>query len=395
MNQVMKRLVVFLIALSSSAVPFAAEFCVDTTDCNPGQECIGGGCVDPILSVPAEVAAMISRWTSVVRLTQIPAVFDPDEVCCFDLDGDGSIDDANGSLLAALAPLLGNPDFNGTLLQNVSDGQEIGFIDWRELDPGLAAGDVQFSWYPFDWVGEPDYATVVAGDGHLLVHDTAIGSHGSAEQFNDGGVVSAGEIDVKGNRITLPSITASGLSGPGVSELVTLYKPRLAAELAYDGNASAVCEGLCSVDEDRGGLHDPPLVGGARLGGLLSAVEQWQTLDRVLRACDCAGVDPTQPVVTWAPSGGRLSATCTANTGGDPVGCDETPWCEQISTICLSLTVQSSTLDQDLDDDGILDSWSAGFRLGFSGVTVDGSTAMVFSDGFESGDTSIWSVAQP
>ena len=109
----------------------------------------------------------------------------------------------------------------------------------------------------------------------------------------------------------------------------------------------------------------------------------------------CAGVDPGSPVLTWEENThtGAFDVSCTANVG-DPSGCDSTDPRSELSTSCSFIPLFSNTFDVDQNSNGVMDGWSIGLRLGFSGTTLD-PISVLFCDNFESGDTSKWSSSVP
>lgn len=372
----------------AAAVPLsAAQLCDGDDDCTGDDACIGGACVPPVDDPDAYAAAAALRRSSYWWAFQLPALFDPPEACCFDFTGDGQPDDAFGGFVASLAQILG-VDFNGSLAQAIESGEAVAVMDWRELSSDLVSGDVQVSVFSGKIADGAPFADRQAGLGHYLLERSSFGPYGALSQLNDGSVAT-GQVDVTGDELRVVTLAPTG----DVAE-VALHDPILSAPVVFDDAPGASCHGLCTVDEDRGPSHVPQIVGGALLGGLVYSEEVYAGMDHYYRTCSCAGVDPTQPVITWGPSFGAIRASCTSNTG-DPALCPPEDPCSSLDDICLVLPFVGNELDIDRDGDSVDDSFSAGFRVAWSGAAIDGVTQELFLDGFESGDTTAWSSAVP
>jgi len=369
----------------------AAELCTDDNDCSGTDACIGGACVQPVPDPFAYATTAMTRWTSYVWAVQFPALFEPAaERCCFDYTGDAVDDDAFGAILGLMGPLAVFDDPPDVLMEQIlQDGSLVKVFDWRELATDLVSGDVQLSVFDGEWTDATTHADRIAGQGRAAFLRSSFGPYGAFDQLNEGAVV-AGLVDVTGNQFTLvlPWIT-------GEMVTVHLQDPKLEAPVAYGVSPPDACAGLCSVNEDRGGGHTPQIVGGAKLGGILTADEMLTHTDNFYRGCDCAGVDPDSPVFVWEENTGlgTFDVSCTSNTG-DPSGCDSADPCSDLTTTCSFIPIFGSTFDVDQNNNGVMDGWSIGIRLGFSGTTLD-PIQVLFQDGFESGDTDAWSSSVP
>jgi len=391
MNTKIPTLFVFLLCVLWSFAAQAAEHCVTNADCTGDDACIGGACVPPVPDPDAYTTEAMTRWSSYVWAVQFPALFEPTaELCCFDYTGDAIPDDQFGALLNSMGSLIGiDPqDMVDTALQN---GELVKVFDWRELDPALAAGDVQLSVFDGLWTDPTLHPDRVAGLGHTTFRRASFGPYGALDQLNSGAVTS-GLVETTGNHftLTLPSIFAVGGMMP-----TRLYEPRLEAPVAYETPMLDIGPGLSTVDEDRGASHTPQIVGGAKLGGVLPADEVFTSMDAFYRQCACAGIDPTLPVLQWEENlvSGNFEISCTSNTG-NPSACDPGDPCSDLDTTCGFIGIIPTTLDVDLNVNGIEESWSVGLRLGFAGTTLD-ELIELFADGFESGGTDPWTTVVP
>lgn len=364
----------------------AAERCETTADCTSPNECIGGACVPPVPDPDAYVTEAITRWSSYVWTVQLPSLFEPDpERCCFDYTGDGAADDAFGVLLSSVGPMI-NTDFQGLVNTAIVDGELVKVFDWRELTPDLISGDVQLSIFDGQWTDPAIHSDRILGHGHTAFRRTSFGPFGALDQLNDGGATS-GLVEVTGNQVTLmlPWFFAG-------DELATLHllEARLEAPVSYGEPLRDTCLGLCTVDEDRGPSHAPQIVGGGKLGGVITADEILTHMDNFYRQCACAGITD-DPVLEWGENETTLmfEISCTSNTG-NPALCDPDDPCSDLDLVCGLIGVFGGTLDVDQDGTGIADAWSIGLRLGFAGTTLDRMPEL-FADGFESGDVIAWS----
>ncbi len=383
-------LILVCIAVAPSVVR-AAELCTNSNQCSGSDACIGGACVPAVPNPFAYSTTATARWTSYVWAVQFPALFEPtSERCCFDYTGDGVDDDAFGSILGLLIPLAvfdDNPDV--MVQQIVENGTMVKVFDWRELAPDLVSGDVQLSVFDGEWTDTATYGDRVDGQGRVAFLRSSFGPYGALDQLNEG-PVAAGLVYVTGNQFTL---TLPWMTG----ELVTVHlqQPRLESTVAFGVSPPDACAGLCSVNEDRGEDHTPQIVGGAKLGGILTADEMLTHTDAFYRQCDCAGVDPSSPVFVWEENTGlgTFEVSCTSNTG-EPSGCDPADPCADLTMTCSTISIFGNTLDVDQNNNNINDGWSIGLRLGFSGTTLD-PIPVLFYDDFETGDTSKWSTSVP
>jgi hypothetical protein len=384
------KLILCIFALAcialSPLVLDAAELCDSNVDCTSPDECIGGACVPPVPDPDAYVTEAMTRWSSYVWAVQFPSLFEPTpELCCFDYNGDGVADDAFGGILELMIVLGGDPV--GSVDSALENGELVKVFDWRELAQDLASGDVQLSVFDGLWTDSTIHADRILGLGHTAFRRSSFGPFGALDQLNAGAVTS-GLVEVTGNQftLTLPTFFVG-------DELATVHllDPRLEATVIFGEPLQDSGLGLCSVDEDRGPSHTPQIVGGGKLGGVITADEILTHMDAFYRQCACAGIDPDLPVLEWQENGTTqmFEISCTSNTG-DPSLCDPDDPCSNLDTTCGFIGILSNTLDVDLDGTGINESWSIGLRLGFAGTTLD-PTPELFADGFESGDTGAWS----
>ena len=308
------------VALSPLVVD-AAELCDSNVDCTSPDECIGGACVPPVPDPNAYVTDAMTRWSSYVWAVQFPALFEPNpELCCADYTGDGVVDDGFGTLLGAMISIPGISFDPVTMVNSALEtGELVKAFDWRELAPALDAGDVQLSIFDGLWTDATTYADRILGLGHTAFRRSSFGPFGALDQLN-AGTVASGLVEVTGNQFTL---TLPWLFAGGDMVSVHLLEPRLEAPVSFGEPLQDSGLGLSTVDEDRGPSHTPQIVGGGKLGGVITADEILTHMDNFYRQCACAGVDPDMPVLEWEENSTSemFEISCTDNTG-TPSLCD-------------------------------------------------------------------------
>jgi hypothetical protein len=306
--------------------------------------------------------------TSQAWAIQSPAFYEPAETCCFDLDGDGTVDDAFGQLLVLLSEF--GTDWQAQIDAAIVSGNALVLLRWETLPPALADGPV--SMVTADGVFEGTVPSVPERQAGL----------GSARWIPDSagqpaaGALSGGMLVAAGGTLALPGLVPGGADIEVELEII-----QLTAELALD---QPTCSGVCSIDEVFAG--SPALRGGVRVGAVLHGNRYFAAQDAIYRQCSCAGIDPGQPVIEYGENlvDMRYDASCTDNTG-DPSACtapgEET--CATIATVCGTIGITPLLFDLDRNDNGIMDAFSMGLRLAVSGIDLVGDTVTVFFDGFE------------
>jgi hypothetical protein len=257
--------VLTLACIASATVPGrAAVSCTSNADCTVADACIGDACVPPVPDPDAYVAEAKTRRSSYVWAVQFPALFEPTaELCCFDYTGDQNPDDAFGTVLALASSLPGTTDPRVVVDAVLANGSFVKVFDWRELAPDLVSGDVKLSIFDGWWTDATTYPDRISGLGHVTFRLASFGPYGAFDQLNSG-ALATGLVDVTGNRFT---VALPWISLPDHPFSIGLVQPRLEVPVFISG---AVCQGLCSLDEDRGAGHVPQhaLTNGFRQSGL-------------------------------------------------------------------------------------------------------------------------------
>jgi hypothetical protein len=320
-------------------------------------------CADPVYDYEAYAAAAAGRTSSYWWALQLPSAFTDlegnamAELCCFDLTGDGTMDNSFGTLLGMMAAQGGELSPQGSLDAAIAEGEMMWVLDWVELPAAAGDGPARVSF--FGAVSDDDFETRAAGGGTYRLERSSFGTHGAEFQIN--------QAQITGGELTGgPSTIAMGLPMAGGEGLLmfNIYDARIAATVEIQA------DGLHTVDEDRPDTI-PSRVAGGRLGGIINGFELLGGLDEIFRGCACAGVDPSLPVIEWAIGEEGIELDCTANTGTGGE-CPESPLCGGITQLCQFLDMIAIFFDVDSDADGIKDSISIGLRFGWTGAEITG-----------------------
>lgn len=296
---------------------------------------------------------------------QFPQLTTPDTACCFDYDGDGLNDDGLGAALGLMSEL------NGNQYQLISDrliisNEVVKAFHWRNLD--LAQNQSNFRFQLTDAViNNPDVDFIQRYFGYVdLTIDTALTDNLFQGTLTDGWV--SADAAVLSDFLLM--------EGPFGDDSLNLYDVKFEAQLVED---EALCQGVCSEQE----VVDGVVVGSAKLGGVLPADEIFAAMNEQYRFCSCAGVNPNENVLTWAPNefSGTLLASCQAEI--DASQCSAADYCSTLRDVCGYAPVVGMAFDLDLDQDGYNDAFSVGLRLGISGVDGLELLDLIFADSFD------------
>ncbi|MBN1947113.1 MAG: hypothetical protein JW797_15665 [Bradymonadales bacterium] len=413
------------------AVELPEGACNTVDDCEDDQECIGGGCVDPVDDIEAYAGEAAERPNSFTWKLQLPSLL-PDRLdCCFEYDGNlqNGPDNALGDLLPIIQMALpaDQRDLQSFLDYYVEDGTVTLVVDWTELPVSSDAiddGDVRLSWFlaepdpsnawlaQFTGTGDAyyDWVADVAGTGIYYLDPMSFGDYGSLIQFNR--VTSAEDADGNQEIFGGPSTFHLNIPPiPGYFEeglLLTLERAMIQADIELTDNGVHTVDAMVGEDAD-----DQYLVGGGRLGGVVGAPQVLGYLnDFVERTCLCAGVDPGEELVMWseAPNpqteemefvvecapefaaatyavpvccgmSGAPSTPCTDNIPGanccvtgtvDVDCCSPDSFCNYIPEACGYAGVIGMVLDTDLNGNGAPDGLSAALLFSWTGAYIEG-----------------------
>ncbi len=350
----------------------SSSLCDSFDDCTPPAGCVGGGCVDPVPDPGAYAEAAGSRRASYTWALQVPALYQEREVCCFDFTGNGTPDNAYGDILPMMDMLNPDMDSQEKIDLSIENGDQVLVLDWVEL-PEEGDGEIRISFFHGVLNNENGLLDLLdrrAGLGRVLLDPDSFGDYGSHWQINHANI-SSGVVAGQGGPLLvyLPGVF---FVGSNVLHPHLIHDVRIEGIFSMDLND---CQGMCSVDELRDMDGAPFLAGGLRLGGVILADDLFSDLDDKMRACTCAGVDPSLPVVEWSydiDEGIMIVGCNPANHPEQENDCTAGSFCEMSYTSCQYLGINATLFDVDSNGDGVNNALSIGLRLGLAGVSIDG-----------------------
>ncbi len=355
--------------------------CVADDDCAEGQGCVGGGCFDPIApedyAFDGALAYARDLWLPTTR----------EEACCFDLDGDGFIDNSLSNLLEACD---GRPGATVGALEQLNTFLEYGelalLLHLRGVGPG-EDGPVEVAMFTgsndIDSDGNPDdtWDARRAGDGTYLIDASVFGDYGSNVQYG------AAEVTDGVLRTTSAGFAAawpiyqpcsfrfhesepfpdgSRCRGEQAQPFETT-STRAEAELRWEGDR------LFTADTLTGSGDDERTVGGLMLGGYLHL----DTFASIMNAtyadnCGCVGLGRSDDLIVTGTRNGRYFMECSIAVGDEELAeCNSSQrTCFGIPDFCRLVPVMASFAEHDGDGDGVNDSVSYGVRVSLVGAEV-------------------------
>ncbi len=305
-----------------------------------------------------------SQNISYVWGMHFPALIDPTEVCCFDYDNDGTLDDGLGDFLVTLQA-QSTSNFQDGINQGILDNSIVKAFDWQDLD--VLQTNQSFSFQFLDaQINNPNITLQQRMDGlaELLIPTGQVDNLFTAN--HNLGILNATANQVSG-LLNLQFDAQQGLVP------LTLNTVKLNATLIE--NPIGKEEGIYTENLT---ATNPTIIGGMKIGGILPSDEFLGVLDTQYRTCTCAGVDPTQPLITTTIFFGTLIVSC-AQSGLTPENCTAGSFCASVNDFCSNAIGIGSTFDIDENNDGVNDAYSVALRYGVS-ATSDG---IIYSDGFE------------
>ncbi len=292
----------------------------DPSLCGEGEVCEDGSCVAGPVDIDDYEPA--GTWAYVNRLqlgATVPANTTEEQVaageagpaCCFDIDGDGFVDNGLGQVAQLAGSFLGDgADLDSTLAGVVEDGTIVLLAEYRAGFFGEPTNPAKLHFFigttDNDNDGEPndDYSVWGAGEGTFLIEPLSFGENGSLIQFNNGDYDAAtGSFQHPAARFNL-SLPLDGLL-PGIGTIdLTIQNARLEATL---GTTAETVTDTTNLDID--GVE----YGGARLGGYINLDDLFSAVARILDNCDCAVNAET----------GESPSLCYGDSSEDPNGCED------------------------------------------------------------------------
>ena len=293
-----------------------------------------------------------------------PALTDPTEVCCFDYDNDGTMDDGLGDFLVTLQA-QSTSNFQDGINQGILDNSIVKVFDWQNLD--VLQTNQAFTFQYLDaQINNPNLTLQQRMDGFAEISIPTGQNDNFFSANNNLGVITASASQVSG-LLNLQFDAQQGLVP------LTINTVKVNATLVE--NPSGKEDGIYTEDL---AATNPTIVGGMKIGGILPSDEFLGILDAQYRTCSCAGVDPNQPLITTSIFFGTILVSC-AQSGLTPENCATGSFCSSVNDFCSNAVGIGTTFDIDENNDGINDAYSVALRYGVSAT----SSGIIYSDGFE------------
>jgi hypothetical protein len=366
---------------------------VSCGDCPAGTQCVDErGC----LALPVTTASYSpsSQWAYVAAsYVGQPPLGDSEiteddvrdgvsqGVCCFDIDGDGFVDNAFGGWIETAGSIIG--DNRDVVTEAILAGELVGLVEFRDGFTASGSASIHFFSGTNDVDGngavDQSAATRLDGEGEFLVLPGSFGSRGSTAQINRGTwnsvlglFVGDGEIPflMPATALVLGSSPADLFIPNGDESELSLFRRspelrgvRVEADLRFNLPTLTINEFSSELDINLGGL---------RIGGYVLLDDIFAQLADQVSSCDCAEGTSTgePPVLEYGEGVGtrpdRYGFRCN-NTSFSASGCGTVDdFCQNLNLICstgVSLLSSLSLGDIDSNGSGINDAMSFGTYL--------------------------------
>lgn len=258
--------------------------------------------------------------------------------CCFDLDGDGELDNAATELWSTLSSERGGEsNVNDRLEQFISGGTMRALLEARGLDPGRSSAfELRVLW----GARSTDFDAVVEGvEGFEILPSSFVPGTALPRTRLDA-VLDGEELRVDGGtfRIRMPA-----------GERAVWLPIR---DVRIEASAAPAETGDALTLED------------AQLGGYLRLADFWASVNDVAERCDCLelGGEP------FVDASDPRNPSCTPTAGAEACEPEDGPeyrrTCQQLAQYCEVATwIAPEFADIDADDDDTPDAISFGLRL--------------------------------
>ena len=309
-------------------------------------------------------SCVLSQDYSYIWGMHFPKLVDPSEDCCFDYDNDLTLDDGLGDILLSNQ---GNSNFQASIDLALLNNEIIKVFDWQNLDLNLSTQNFDFGILDAKTL-TPTFSLTdrMSGLTQLYLPITTTTNIFTAQLNNN--TVSATATAISG-LLNLQFDTNQGLTP------LTLTDVKVEAQLSL--NPANVEAGIYTDDMT---ATAPAIVGGMKIGGILSSDEFLGVLDTEYRNCQCAGVDSSQPFITTSIGFGFIIVNCPQSNSITPANCPVNSFCSTAGDFCTNAALLGTTFDIDTDNDNIKDAYSVALRYGAAATTI---VNIIFINGFE------------
>lgn len=351
--------------------------CEDLDACGSNEVCAGGRCTMEFDTL--DVAA-ISAHFAALRYGVVTGVDWPTQNpdCCFDLTGDGRVDNALGVLIGLWDSVSGDGTFQ-TNIEEVLRYKVFGMLlgAGPQSEDGRADLSLLVGINDIDLDGLPDQSLEehIEGLSQYRLHDSSLAESGIAVNFAD-------TLFVDGNfrteradfalhtplflecsfrfHETEPRPSGARCRGEESHELVL-------AGLRMEGDVSFSAGGISSVDTAE--------EYGVRVGGAIRAEDLATFMNAMYSdGCRCAGIGEDDDLIVVSEGTARVGFACAETFEDiDTSACiTGQRMCHNIPDTCDAVKLLGALADVDTDGDDVLDGYSFGFRARLSPATLGG-----------------------
>ncbi len=293
-----------------------------------------------------------------------PALTDPSEICCFDYDSDGTLDDGLGDFLLTLQA-QSSSNFQDGINQGILNNSIVKAFDWQNFD--ISQTNQAFNFQYLDaQINNPSATLLQRINGFAEISIPTGQTNNLFTATNNFGSITATATEISG-LLNLQFDAQQGLVPLTINTVkvnATLLENPIGKETGiYTDDMPAI---------------NPTIIGGMEIGGILPSDEFLGVLDTQYRTCSCAGVNPNQPLISTTIFFGTIIVSCV-QSGLTPENCTVGSFCASVNDFCDNAIAVGTTFDIDENNDGVNDAYSVALRYGVS-ASSDG---IIFTNGFE------------
>ena len=268
-------------------------------------------------------------------------VASPDEECCLDVNGDGSVDNRLGEVLQNLASM--GFDLNTGVQTGIRNGSIVLLLEHHcqtGIEDNLSFPLAVFSGTDTD----TSYTNNLQGDEEFTVNEESFSINQLGSPTGEPSVIL--EASVERQQLT---------AGPGQFPVSFLFF--LGSDLPGEDNDITIMNAIMSGELTMGRFGVE--IENGTLGG---AIPLEQILNRFndfyMGECSCLGLEDS-PMITWNTDDGIYHVSCETNI--DWSGCSRN--CSMMALACSFLVDSLNQPDISLNNNGLLDALSIGVRF--------------------------------
>lgn len=360
----------------SSVWPFdyPAPECEGSSECaEDGAVCVGGACVAPIAADDYVFDGAYGLVTSFEA---------PTDECCFDLDGDGFVDNELATLLSALSA-TGSNDPIAQADEMLQQGELALIVEAREdLETSTLGLGLLIGASDLDSDGTSDFtlAEREGGDAVLQIQRSSLGVAGPAIGFPRASIAAEGNVltTVADFDVSLPLAARCPWRWDTVAPLpdgALCHQLRPLPLRWFDTRAETdyvISDGTFATGDE-----------GLRIGGYIDLAFAADLLNANYNDnCACAGLTDESPLLVVGDDGSRIVIGCSDDFDEASLeACEESQrQCSNIPTFCQQSALIGQFASTDADGDGIRESISFGLQIRAVGARVSAEAPFVDAD---------------